>query len=189
MTHQNMSRPLAILENLTDEPTHYPGCCPAISRPMLHLLAGWLRRDPALTLSIGCGSGLLEALLLDVSSELHEEPVNLQGVEVESCHNEYLPIGRSLKVPHTGSLCDEAILASALLFAYPRSPKLVKDYLNTFSNGTLKAVFWLGHRNDWEVFEESLHHALPFIQVFVGHGMAEYEMLVIASVSGYAIRD
>lgn len=189
MTHDAMSRSEAILESLNEEPTHFPGCCPAISRLLICLLIDWLPRDPALTLSIGCGSGLLEAVLLDASIEHHGELINLHGVEVESCVNSYLPAGRFMKVPDTGSLCDEAMLASALLFVYPRSPKLIKAYLSTFSTGTLETVFWLGHRNDWAVFAESLCNAFPCVQILDGPGIAEYELLVIASVSDYTVHD
>ena len=52
------------LPSLTDRPAVYAGCCLALSTPLVAHLHSLLPKAPALTLSIGSGFGLLEALLL-----------------------------------------------------------------------------------------------------------------------------
>ncbi|KAK1080852.1 hypothetical protein LTR33_005188 [Friedmanniomyces endolithicus] len=166
------------MEGLSDEPKLFPDCCAGLSRPMLKTMASRLPQHPALVLSIGCGSGLLEGLLLLVT----DEQVNVLGVEVASCVNKHLPERRLLRVQSTSSLHPEALLASTLLFVYPRQPTLLTRYMETFYQGALEQVVWLGHRSDWPEIEDVLTPFFDEIEVVEGPGMMEYELLVFATL-------
>ncbi|RMZ30243.1 hypothetical protein D0859_05656 [Hortaea werneckii] len=115
-----------LYDQLCTSPKHFADCCVGISQPLLATLASRLPRSPALILSIGSGSGLLEAMLLKHS----EKPLDLFGVEVSSCVNKHLPPDRLAKVPSTTSLHSDAMLASSLMFVYPRMPALITAYLD-----------------------------------------------------------
>ncbi len=166
------------MEGVSDEPKLFPGCCAGLSRPMLKTLASRLPRHPAMVLSIGCGSGLLEGLLLLLDTD---EKVNVYGVEVAACVNKHLPERRLLRVPSTSSLHPEAWLASTLLFVYPRQPTLLTRYIENFVHGALEQVVWFGHRSDWPEIEDVLTSYFNGIEVVEGPGMMEYELLVCAT--------
>ena len=100
------------MDKLNEKPVHFSDCCLALSRPLLDVLVDRLPKHPALILSIGCGSGLLESLLLRASASNHERPLNLYGVEVETCVDKHLPHDRLLRVQSTDTLHTDAILAS-----------------------------------------------------------------------------
>ena len=108
--------------DLAEDSKHFSDCCAGVSRPLIQTLVYRLPVDPAIVLSIGSGSGLLEATLLHHSYG----KLNLYGVEVPSCVNLHLPPERLLRVPCTRSLHSDAFFASALLFVYPRSAELIK---------------------------------------------------------------
>jgi hypothetical protein len=102
-----------LLVHVGDEPQQFAGCCLAISKPLLQTLLSTLPQgQPDLILSIGCGSGLLEGLLLQTS----RDELNLFGVEVPSCVCAYLAPEKVLRVSGTRSLHPDAILASVLIF-------------------------------------------------------------------------
>ncbi|TKA80958.1 hypothetical protein B0A55_02398 [Friedmanniomyces simplex] len=140
------------LPRLSDKPKLFADCCAGLSRPMLKTLESRLPQHPATVLSIGCGSGLLEELLLCAT----DDKVNVFGVEVPAGVNKYLPQDRLLRVPCTASLHPEAWLASTLLFVYPRQPALLRRYAESFVHGALEQVVWLGHRSDWPEIQEVL---------------------------------
>jgi len=165
------------MDGLADEPKLFPDCCAGLSRPLLKTLASRLPHHPAMVLSIGCGSGLLEGLLLLDG----DEQVNVFGVEVAACGSKHLPERRLLRVPSTSSLHPEAWLASTLLFVYPRQPTLLARYMETFLSGALEQVVWLGHRSDWPEIEDVLASFFHEIEAVEGPGMMEYELLVFAT--------
>jgi hypothetical protein len=88
---------MTALEQLGDEPKHFPDCCMGISKPLVSTLLTMLPPKPALILSIGCGSGLLEQTLLQAG----HQRLDLYGVEVPGCVNAHLPSDRVLIVPGT----------------------------------------------------------------------------------------
>ena len=104
-----------ILGSLGEQPAHFADCCAGVSRPLIDALIDHLPRCPALTLSIGSGSGLLEALILEASEQNNGQALNLRGVEVSRDINKHLPPERLLEVPNTTSLHSEAVIASALM--------------------------------------------------------------------------
>ncbi|KAK4895904.1 hypothetical protein LTR27_006075 [Elasticomyces elasticus] len=168
----------AELDRLDDKPVFFPGCCAGLSKPMLKTIANRLPQNPAMVLSIGCGSGLLEGMLL--LSRIKD--LNIFGVEVPPCINKYLPDERMLRVPCTASLHPDAWLASALLFVYPRKPSLLSNYMDNFVDGALEQVVWLGPRNDWPEIHEVLKSYFYMIETVEGPGLSEHELLVFATL-------
>jgi len=169
-----MQAPLA---EVGDEPQQFAGCCLAISKPLLQALASALPRDPDLILSVGCGSGFLESLLL----QMLPGQLNLFGVEVPSADCEYLPLGRVIKVPGTRALHSDAIFASVVMFVYPRVPELIASYVNAFADGALETLVWLGHRSDWADCEKILYDSFVDVNVVQDAGLPDHEIMVVAT--------
>ncbi|KAF2858267.1 hypothetical protein K470DRAFT_259945 [Piedraia hortae CBS 480.64] len=164
-----MNKLQSILRQLGDTPAYFPDCCAGISLPLIATLCAQLPPNPQLTLSIGSGSGLLEALLLAIG----DGRANIFGVEVPSCENLYMPVERMLIVPTSHSVNSDAVMASALLFVYPRHVQLVKDYLGICKSGALEQVVWLGPTSDWVDFERVLRmffHVVRIVQDCVAEG-------------------
>lgn len=175
------------LDKLSEKPAHFADCCPGVSKPLICAIVDHLPQSPALTLSIGSGSGLLEAILLEATERDRGEAVNLRGVEVPSCVNTHLPPERVLRVPGTTSLHPDVFLASCLMFVYPRNAMLIEMHLNANIDGAMEKLIWLGHRNDF--FPEAqllLSAAFYRLECIDGPGIPEYEVLVIASMPSRA---
>lgn len=144
-----------VLPSLSDTPNLYPGCCLALSNPLLTYLANALPPNPHFILSIGSGYGLLEALLLRSPRRVH-----ISGVEVQPSSNRYLPPDHHISV--NGSRCLEPLAdeATAWLFVYPKRVGLVQEYISTYGNGNVRQVIWTGPKADWADYEycfEALH--------------------------------
>jgi hypothetical protein len=165
-----------------DTTTHFADLCPAISKPLIHTLVDRLPASPALTLSVGCGSGLLEALTLHAGEHVCHKTLDIRGVEVSDCTITHLPNRRVYHVSSTTSVHDDALLASSFLFVYPRQAELVARYLDASLDGALEQLVWLGHRNDWPELEMLLLAAFFKLERIDGPGVADYELLVIASM-------
>ena len=170
------------LDGLSEEPVHFGDCCPGVSKPLINALLDRLPQDPALILSIGSGSGLFEAILLQVAEKDRGRCLNLRGIEVPPCINRHLPQDRVLRVPCSLSLHPEAFFASALMFVYPRRATLVAMYLDAFLDGALETLIWLGHRNDWPEMELLLLAAFFKLEQIDGPGIPNYELLAVASL-------
>lgn len=135
------------------EPTRYPQSCASISLYLFLLLDRFLPLPPKITLSIGSGPGLLEAMFLVASPRRVTDPVSFYGVEVATPEgqqpvNRYLPEQNTLVVPGTwavvaGDVLDET---EGLLFVYPRSPVLIKEYLDKGKG--VKVAIWIGPKCD-----------------------------------------
>ncbi|KAF2767767.1 hypothetical protein EJ03DRAFT_275480 [Teratosphaeria nubilosa] len=166
------------LSKLGRKPVYFADCCAGISWPLLETLVERLPEKPGLILSIGCGSGLLESLLLHVA----KGELNLYGVEVPLCVNRHLPEERMLRVPCSESLHPDALLASCLVFVYPRQASLVGRYVETFLDGALDQLVWLGHRSDWPDFQNAIMPHFHELETVDDRGVANNELLVIASV-------
>jgi len=171
----------AFLQELGNKPRHFSDCCPAVSRPLLDALLEALPASPALTLSIGCGNGFLEGLLLALSQTEPRKTLILRGVEVPSCVNKHLPETHLLRVLSTTSLHADAMLATALMFVYPRSASLVAGYLEGVLQGALETAIWLSHESDWPDFEQHFARSFDSVHHARNEGTAEYERLVIAT--------
>lgn len=165
-------------EDLSVEPRHYPDCCLALSRRLIDALADSLLQKPAVTLSIGSGSGLLEATLL----KRHEDHIDVRGVEVADLVHKHLPEQNTITVNGTWDLYPDAALATAWMFVYPREPRLLGRYIDTHGRGNLDRIIWLGPKMDWQDYEPVfLKSDFRSILVLPACGVAEYEMVAIAS--------
>ncbi|KAJ8128977.1 hypothetical protein O1611_g4655 [Lasiodiplodia mahajangana] len=143
------------LPPLRDEPTRYPGCCLSLSNRLLATIGSLLNsshdlvhptslthNEPALVLSIGSGTGLLEELLhaylnnLNTHTHVPEERIKswrVEGVEVNPAVNTHLPEDRINYVAGTWAvLSTRAREATALMFVYPRDGALVRRYVEAF---------------------------------------------------------
>lgn len=102
-----------------------------------------------MTLSIGCGSGLLEALLL------HDYPaINIHGVEVSQSLNKYLPEERLQLVRGTWDIAPSARDASVWLFVFPREPGIVQKYVQVYAGSAVtETVVWIGPLADYKEYE------------------------------------
>ena len=161
--------------------SQYADCCAGISQTLLIAIKERLPQDMAMILSVGCGSGRLEALLLDFASQRDERHLNLYGVEVPSCIVKHLPEERVLRVPNSESVHPDGVFASTLMFVYPRSTSLIALYLEAFVIGALEQVIWLSHRSDWPETADLLHAAGYQVDIVDDRGIAEYELLAIAT--------
>jgi hypothetical protein len=169
------------LPKLTKEPQHHADCCLGLSSHLLFRL-GQLLPSRGLILSIGSGTGLLEALLQECVPQ-----TTIEGVEVSSKVNKYLSSERVNVVGGTWDLCAKSSDASALMFVYPREPKLVMRYLQD-SSSAVRCILWMGPRADWPdyklVFEASEFSELHEID---DSGLAPYEVLVTTTKQGQAM--
>ncbi|KAH6642412.1 hypothetical protein C7974DRAFT_101859 [Boeremia exigua] len=132
------------LPTLTDTAAVHPGCCLALSAPLVAHLHSLLP-PRALALSIGSGFGLLEALL-------NAPPycANVVGVEVQPSPNTHLPATHLRLVHGTRFLEPLAADAAAWLFVYPRRPALVTEYLARYGPDSVRTIVWLGPHADWD---------------------------------------
>ena len=126
-----------------DSPIHLADCCSSLSVSFLKQLASLLPPDPALILSIGSGTGLLEALLLDQRPTL-----DLRAVEVPSTNNKYMSADRIEIVNGYRDLCNLAAEASAWMFVYPRDIWLLQKYVQAFGGQKCILIIWVGPRAD-----------------------------------------
>lgn len=137
----------------TPFPTRHPSCCASLSLPLLSHLHAVLPPPPAPTLSIGSGTGLLEALLL----QQHPcRAASLRGVEVAADPpvNRFLPDANADVVPGTWAVAAGVRDAVGLLFVYPRAVRLVRAYVARAA--ALRVVVWIGPRCDFEEFKGPL---------------------------------
>ncbi|KAL4809191.1 hypothetical protein BDV18DRAFT_131372 [Aspergillus unguis] len=165
------------LLDLSPSPTAFPNCCLSLSTTLLDHVASVLPQTPDFTLSIGSGSGLLEALIT------HRRPnVSVEGVEVSSSVNIYIAEQDMNVVTGTWDLLPRASQAKAWMFVYPREPKLVTKYIEAYGHGRQGAemILWLGPRADWSDYEDCFRNSV-FSKLNVEEdGLAPYEMLVVA---------
>jgi hypothetical protein len=137
------------LPTLTQTPKAHPGCCLALSAPLIAYLHSLLPSAPQLVLSIGSGFGLLEALLLASPPTL----LHIIGVEVDPSPNVYLPPSNHRTVYGTRFLEPLAGEATTWLFVYPRRVGLVNEYLTKYGEGSVKHIIWIGPRADWDDYD------------------------------------
>lgn len=182
---------------LKEQPVRHPDCCLSLSTLLVDVLTSTLTRptravSDKLVLSIGSGSGLLEALLNERWSISAEAGLSIEGVEVQQSSkatllNKYLPEQYHSSVKGTWDLSPRAAEAFALMFVYPRSPQLVTRYIDEFArsnDASLSVFIWLGPKCDWAEFE----HCFTVLDDWVTHiipdtesGLLGYEILVVTT--------
>ncbi|KAI0424244.1 hypothetical protein F5Y09DRAFT_324938 [Xylaria sp. FL1042] len=170
---------MTTLPSLTDEPMRHPGCCLSLSQPLLATIRTLLqsitglppstslnnksssdahesasRPEPALILSIGSGTGLLEELLHvylnygvchltgrdsplptpnHPNASASTQDWRVEGVEVNRAVNIHLPEDRINQVAGTWAIHESRARDSAvLMFVYPRDGALVRRYIEVF---------------------------------------------------------
>ncbi|KAL3608092.1 hypothetical protein FPOAC2_03085 [Fusarium poae] len=183
-------------------PIRFPDCCLAVSTKLLQILSDIFSKttsseDKPTVLSIGSGSGLLEAFLIDQQDSTHcgRPSFNVEGVEVQQhsgkdAVNKYLPEQAIYTVRGSwdvvSRLQDTDI--TSLMFVYPRQPTLVLEYTKAIARRGLnvQVIVWLGPMADWEVFEfcfdaghESGQFAVTEKKQGADAGLNEYEMMVV----------
>jgi len=133
------------LPSISNDSVRLPHCCLTLSLEALTAIRSHLPSKPCKTLSIGCGSGLLEALLNE-NSNLHVE-----GVEVSDNVNKFLPRDAIHTVKGTWQVFPQAQDFITWMFVYPRSPDLISKYISDISIIPSK-ILWIGPVQDWDVF-------------------------------------
>lgn len=166
---------LAQLPNLTNKPIQHPDCCASLSPKLLDNIVAVLPRDDASIVSIGCGSGLLEALLLQKQPKLR-----MLGIEVASCTIQYLSLEHVRKVSGTWEICADAFKAEVWLFVYPRTIKLVTAYLNSSAASRVRTIIWIGPTRDWADFWPGFQEC-DFVDIseVEDAGLANYESMIV----------
>ncbi|RSM16859.1 hypothetical protein CDV31_004328 [Fusarium ambrosium] len=193
--------PTLELPRLQDAPVRHPNCCLSFSSKLIQILtrifSGTVTPDGTSTvLSIGSGSGLLEALLLahvEAKDGSGAPSFNVEGVEVQQLSgkppvNRYLPEQAIYTVRGTwdvvSRLQDPDV--TALMFVYPRQPTLVAGYIKAVTEQDLhvRTIVWLGPMADWDVFEPCFmanDKQQIELEKFQGAdaGLDGYEMMVV----------
>ncbi|KAF9890678.1 hypothetical protein FE257_005544 [Aspergillus nanangensis] len=164
-----------ISDKLSPSPQLFPHCCLSLSATLTAHLASLLPTKPAFTVSVGSGSGLLEALIT------HRHPmVSIEGVEVNSSVNRYIAEEDMIVVNGTWGLHSRAAQAAAWMFVYPREPKLVTKYIETYGDQAGGVVLWLGPRADWADYESCFEDSsLWDVSLPADVGLAPFEMLAV----------
>ncbi|KAF3811884.1 hypothetical protein GCG54_00003633 [Colletotrichum gloeosporioides] len=157
------------LPQLTDFPQTIPDSCLSLSIPLLSALHALLPPAPTLTLSIGSGTGLVEALLQSLPDAA---PLNLVSVEVAPSPNKYHHPHRT--VPGTWAVEGLAREAAAWMFVYPKQVALVREYMRLFVEGPgPEVVVYVGPRMDWGDFGGALEGGERQVEVWGEEGMEE----------------
>ena len=171
------------LPQLSDVAAHHPDCCCLLSETLIARIASLLPTQSGLALSIGSGTGLLEALLLD-----YRPTINLRAVEVSNDVNKYLPEDLMETVNGTWDLCNSAHDAGSWIFVYPREAGLIKKYAQVFGQGSIKQVIWIGPLADLkEVQDTYLPSAMWKREIIKDCGLSDYEIMVLWSRLGLRI--
>ncbi|KXH41302.1 hypothetical protein CNYM01_12060 [Colletotrichum nymphaeae SA-01] len=179
----------APLPPLTNEPQRHPDSCLTLSLPLIKALHAQLPPAPDLTLSIGSGTGLVEALL-DSLADTHDpttqedpqasqespapRPLNLTSIEIAPSPNKYHRNHRT--VPGTWALDPAAAEAKAWMFVYPKQVALVRKYMESAfassSSGSaekaaaVETVLYVGPRMDWDDFRSALEPYAESVEVW-----------------------
>ncbi|KAI3531651.1 hypothetical protein CSPX01_14026 [Colletotrichum filicis] len=176
----------APLPPLTNEPRRHPDSCLTLSLPLIKALHAQLPPTPELTLSIGSGTGLVEALLdslVDIQAQDPTQEVsqkspaprklNLTSIEIAPSPNKYHRNHRT--VPGTWALDPAAAEAKAWMFVYPKQVALVRKYMEAFASSSsgsgekgiaVETVLYVGPRMDWDDFRGALEPFAEDVEVW-----------------------
>ena len=168
-----------VMDSITGTPKYDPNCCCSISTGLLQTLASILTETTGHILSVGCGSGTLEALLM--TSLNHEPDVQILGVEVKGKSVSALPENLIEYVSGTWATSASARNASVWMFIYPREPTLLRKYLSEYGHGEVRKIIWLGPKSDWDGFSKVIGDFGGWccVELVEDCGLVPYEMLVI----------
>lgn len=162
------------LPRLSTSLVQHPDCCAALSSSLVARLTQSLPAGPALTISIGSGSGILEALIL------RDKPdICLQGIEVSKHTNQYLSVENLQTVSGTWDLCALAANATAWIFVYPREFSLVRKYLQNFGMAAVQLLIFLGPKADVFEMESLMENRTWKMEAIEQCGTSQYEALLV----------
>lgn len=161
---------MSTLPELTKQPSRYPGSCIFLSTDVVGLFCSAIPPKPSMTLSVGSGTGLLEAIVGKA-----KPTCTIECVEVESLRTEgkYVAQNRFHYVQGTWATCQRAQYASMWLFVFPRDPKLLKKYVDLNGDGQVRSILWLGPREDWPMFKDAVRHEKFNAQCEFGQGVLQ----------------
>ena len=173
-------------EEISNNPKQHPDCCLSLSQKVLDTLEELIRRYVCTNgrstslLSVGCGSGLFEALLASHLQKHGLKHVLVEGVEVPSTEAPYLNAEEVHRVHGSWDIFGGARNADVLLFVYPRTGQLIQQYLKNYQANT-RLVIWLGPRADWSEQEPLLRDLAGFHRPLQlnNAGLMPYEVAVI----------
>ena len=168
--------PMKKVPRLSKDPTHVADCCTSLSAALLSTLVAILPRQPALTLSVGSGTGLLEALIMRQCSD-----IRLQATEVSETVNQYLP-RESMNIVHgTWALRALAGEAAAWMFVYPRQASLLQNYIKEYGKRAVMTIVWLGPRVDFAEHREAFEQlgSSWTVEIVEDCGISTYEILAV----------
>lgn len=164
---------MAHLPDLQLAPSFHPDCCLSLSHHIIATILEALQDGRGIILSIGAGSGLLEALLLQAMPDLP-----IEGIEVSHGMNKYLPEQHFDVVQGTAALYARASLASTLVFVYPRQTDLVHRYIQQYKhNSVLRRIIWIGPILDWEDFKSCFD--IPQLTIAQTTSLSQFELMVV----------
>lgn len=86
-----------------------------------------------------------------------------------------------LRVPSTRHVHEDAVLAEALMFCYPRNILLLEKYLTTFVTGALHKVIVLTHHDDYPSLKAILISFFDQVSILPNSGLPAFEVLVVAT--------
>ncbi|KAH6884192.1 hypothetical protein B0T10DRAFT_493725 [Thelonectria olida] len=191
-------------------PIRHADCCLSLSLKLLEVLTDVCGQNcnraanrKQTVLSIGSGTGLLEALLLEhfqsQSARQKQENIRIEGVEVQQlgtkAHlNKYLPDYAAITVRGTWEISprmrDSDV--SILMFTYPRQAALVTQYAQAAlqPDSGIMLMVWLGPVADWDEFEPCFctstgtqldEHGFKLDGLMQGDeaGIGDYEMMAV----------
>ena len=163
------------LPQLSDIPAQHPDCCCSLPKTLITKIASLLPTELGLALSIGSGTGLLEALLLDYQSTM-----NLRAVEVSKAVNKYLPGDLMETVNGTWDLCKSTHDAGSWIFVYPRETGLIKRYAQVCGQSSIKQVIWIGPLADLNEIQDSYLPPTIWKREIVNDcGLSDYETMIL----------
>ena len=162
------------LPELSTIPTYHPDCCCSLSIQLVDTLVDLLSPTPCLMVSIGSGTGLLEALLLQKHPALP-----IKAVEVSNAVNKYMFEEDLSIVLGTWDLCSLAADAHVWLFVYPREVRLLKRYIEAYGSQNVRSVIWLGPKADLPDCTEAMCMSGWNETLVEDCGLSCYELLVI----------
>ena len=158
---------------LTSTPVHHPDCCASLTSTLIARILQYLPPRPAFTISIGSGTGLLEALILQARPDVHLEAVEVLGATL----NRYLADESIHLVAGTWDVCSRASKATVWMFIYPRETSLLHKYFDELGIDSVELVVWLGPRADYPAMNQLMSSSWV-IETLDGCN-SQYELLAV----------
>lgn len=166
------------LPSITAEPAKYYGSCTFLSTDLLRALRHILPKAPDFTLSVGSGIGLLEALFAryrpGISADARPD-LCIECVEVSSFRSErkYIAEDSIHYVQGTWQTSLRAREAKMWIFVFPRDPALLEKYVTDHVDGKVEHILWIGPRDDFSGYKNSVKHAKFKYQTEFGEGILQ----------------